>query len=334
MSRTPNNPGTSSPSSTSISAASASGPGTDFPAAPVDLRLVVVDMDGTLLDGEGRLPADLPRVLDRLHTRGITFAPASGRQYATLRDMFAGDGEDDGAPAGAPDGAPAGAQAGAHVGAPAGVTTFIAENGNVVVRDGEMTSADGIDPAIVDEVIAAVRTARAEGKPLGLVVCHPECAYVEADEAAFLDESAKYYHSLEVVGDLGEAREGAVKLAVFDADGSESTAAQLMHRRVGDRLDVAVSGEWWVDMMAPGSHKGHAVRELQEQLGVTPAQTAVFGDLLNDLEMMGTGELSFAMANAHPDVKAAANYGAPANTEAGVIVVLDRLLDEADSATA
>ena len=275
----------------------------DFPAAPVDLRLVVVDMDGTLLDGEGRLPAELPRMLDRLHARGIVFAPASGRQYATLRDMFAGVG---------------------------GLTTFIAENGNVVVRDGEMTAADGIDPGVVDAVIAAVRAARADGKPLGLVVCHPECAYVEVDEPAFLDESANYYHSLEVIGDLAEVRAGAMKLAVFDGDGSETTAAQLMHDEVGDRLEVAVSGKWWVDMMSPGSHKGHAVRALQERLGVTPAQTAVFGDLLNDLEMMGAGELSFAMANAHPDVKAASNYGAPANTENGVMVVLDRLLTESE----
>ena len=63
---------------------------------------------------------------------------------------------------------------------------------------------------------------------------------------------------------------------------------------------------------------------------MTPAQTAVFGDLLNDLEMMGAGELSFAMANAHPDVKAASNYGAPANTENGGMVVLDRLLTESE----
>ena len=57
--------------------------------APVDVRLVVVDMDGTLLDGHGRIPAGLWPLLGVMRERGIVFAPASGRQYATLATMFA-----------------------------------------------------------------------------------------------------------------------------------------------------------------------------------------------------------------------------------------------------
>lgn len=284
----------------------------DFPAAPADLRLVVVDMDGTLLDDAGALPADLPRVLDRLKSGGIAFTPASGRQYATLRDMFGGVRTESGAT----------------------VDSFIAENGNVVVRDGEISAADGMDPEIVDDVIDAVRAARAEGRPMGLIVCHPDRAYVEIDQPGFNAEAAKYYHSLAVVEDLHEVNGGAIKLAIFDERGSELEAAPLMERLVGGRLDVAVSGRCWVDMMVPGRDKGHAVRELQERLGVTPAQTAVFGDFLNDLQMMSAGEMSFAMTNAHEDIKAASNYLAPSNTDSGVVVTLDRLLDEAAAARA
>lgn len=284
----------------------------DFPAAPADLRLVVVDMDGTLLDDAGALPADLPRVLDRLKSGGIAFAPASGRQYATLRDMFGGVRTESGAT----------------------VDSFIAENGNVVVRDGEISAADGMDPEIVDDVIDAVRAARAEGRPMGLIVCHPDRAYVEIDQPGFNAEAAKYYQSRAVVEDLHEVNDGAIKLAIFDGRGSELEAAPLMERLVGGRLDVAVSGRCWVDMMVPGRDKGHAVRELQERLGVTPAQTAVFGDFLNDLQMMSAGEMSFAMANAHEDIKAASNYLAPSNTDSGVVVTLDRLLDEAAAARA
>lgn len=282
----------------------------DFPAAPADLRLVVVDMDGTLLDDGGNLPADLPRILDRLKAGGITFAPASGRQYATLRDMFGGVRTESGAT----------------------VDSFIAENGNVVVRDGEISAADGMDPGIVDEVIDAVRAARADGKPMGLIVCHPEVAYVEIDQPDFNAEAAKYYHSRATVDDLHEVNDGAIKLAIFDDRGSELDAAPMMERLVGGRLEVAVSGRCWVDMMVPGRHKGHAVAALQERLGVTPAQTAVFGDFLNDLQMMGAGDMSFAMANAHDDIKAASNYLAPSNTDSGVVVTLDRLLDEAAAA--
>lgn len=56
---------------------------------PQDIRLVVADMDGTLLDEHGRIPEGFWDMLARLRARGVEFVPASGRQYATLRNMFA-----------------------------------------------------------------------------------------------------------------------------------------------------------------------------------------------------------------------------------------------------
>ena len=50
---------------------------------PADPRLVVTDMDGTLLDGDGEVPDGLWEVLGQLEARGIAFAPASGRQLAS-----------------------------------------------------------------------------------------------------------------------------------------------------------------------------------------------------------------------------------------------------------
>ena len=79
----------------------------------IDLRLIAVDMDGTLLDANGAVPDDLWPLLDDLHDRGIAFAPASGRQYATLRRDF--DSHADG-------------------------MVFIAENGALI--DGEPVSKD------------------------------------------------------------------------------------------------------------------------------------------------------------------------------------------------
>ncbi len=58
-----------------------------------DIRLVAVDMDGTLLDGDGRVPEDLWPILERMRRAGALFAPASGRQYATLRREFEGHAE-------------------------------------------------------------------------------------------------------------------------------------------------------------------------------------------------------------------------------------------------
>jgi hypothetical protein len=57
---------------------------------PADIRLIVTDLDGTLLDDAGQAPRQLGRVLAQLRRRGVLFSPASGRQYAALARHFAG----------------------------------------------------------------------------------------------------------------------------------------------------------------------------------------------------------------------------------------------------
>ena len=52
------------------------------------IHLIACDMDGTLLDDDKRLPRDLFPALDALRAQGVSFAVASGRQYASLRRDF------------------------------------------------------------------------------------------------------------------------------------------------------------------------------------------------------------------------------------------------------
>ncbi|MFV0452686.1 MAG: HAD hydrolase family protein, partial [Propioniciclava sp.] len=82
----------------------------------------------------------------------------------------------------------------------------------------------------------------------------------------------------------------------------------------------------WVDIINPRVNKGSAIRALQQSLGVDPEQTIVFGDYLNDLEMLRVTPYSFAVANAHPEVIAAASGVVPANADHGVIRTLQVVL--------
>ena len=54
------------------------------------IQLVVSDIDGTLLqDGANTIPPAIFEQIARLRERGIRFCPASGRQYTSLRKLFA-----------------------------------------------------------------------------------------------------------------------------------------------------------------------------------------------------------------------------------------------------
>ncbi|HKP05758.1 MAG TPA: Cof-type HAD-IIB family hydrolase [Microbacterium sp.] len=269
-----------------------------MPFPSPDLRLIAVDMDGTLLDGHGRIPEALWPLLDRLHAGGIRFAPASGRQLATLQRAFAAHLDD---------------------------MVFIAENGAYVVEGGTEISSDAMDASFTASLVTRLRALAAAGRDLGVVVCGKRSAYIERADDAFLPEAEKYYARLEAVPDLLAVDDQILKVAIFDFADATATAPALDDLRATHQ--VVVSGAHWIDVMNQGVNKGVALRRLQAATGITPEQTAVFGDYLNDLEMMDAASLSFAMANAHPDVAARARYAAPSNLEHGVITTIEKLLD-------
>lgn len=276
--------------------------------AGADLRLAAVDMDGTLLDDDKNFPPGMDELLDLMDERGVTFAPASGRQVWTLIDMFPG-----------------------RLG-----MTVIGENGGIVMRDGVEVSSSPLDAPTVREVIRLVREATSgpDGIDGGLVMCGKQFAYVERTDEGFVEGVMPYYHRTKRVEDQNaiidaieadEIDDAIVKLAVY-VIGPVEPLAQATLANFADTHQYAISGANWADLQVQGVDKGSAVRDLQRFLGVERAQTAVFGDAGNDLSMMGVADLSFAMANASADVVEAARFVAPSNNEAGVIQVLRALL--------
>lgn len=271
-----------------------------------DLRLVVSDMDGTLLTSKSQQPAGLPDLIADLTARGILFVPASGRQLASLQREFPSLG------------------------------TFIAENGAVCMYRGTVIGAEYVPR---EAARAVVGNARELGAGTHAIWCTPEVAYVESTDPQFLKAAAPYYATIEPVDDLLEVDAEPVKVAVYapeQAAQAHSRLAQRMgSRSAGDEQDgdgqaggelhgytLAQSSPDWVDMFAATCDKGRAVRTLMSRLTIDAAQVAAFGDYLNDLPLLEAVEWSFAMANAHPSVQATARFCAPSNDDAGVLQVL------------
>ena len=74
------------------------------------------------------------------------------------------------------------------------------------------------------------------------------------------------------------------------------------------------------------AHKGHALELLMLEYDVAADELLVFGDFNNDLEMLALAEHSYAMANAHPNVLAAARHRTLSNDDRGVEHVLERIV--------
>lgn len=262
------------------------------------IKLVFCDMDGTLLDGQGNLPEGIGAMLAELKAHGVIFAPASGRQYAALLRHFRPWAED---------------------------LIFCAENGAYVVRRGEELFSATIAPALCEEIVH-----RATAVQGGYTVwCGKGYAYVTERNEAFFREMQQYFTEYKLVGSFDAVHDAAIKFSICDpveADAERTIYPSLQD--LSEELKVVVSSNYWVDVMQKDVNKGAAVRHVQQLLGIRPEECIAFGDYLNDVEMLGAVGESYAMENAHPKAKAAAQHIAPPNTQHGVLRILRRLLDE------
>ena len=81
-----------------------------------------------------------------------------------------------------------------------------------------------------------------------------------------------------------------------------------------------------IEINSMGANKGAALRGLCAYLGIDPADTAAFGDGSNDISMLREAGVGVAMANAEPEVKAAADVVTDSNNDVGVAKMIRKLI--------
>lgn len=268
----------------------------------MDIKLVVTDLDGTLLNDLKEIDPSFWPTHQQLLQKGVLFSVASGRQIHTIEKDFERIAAD---------------------------TLFIAENGTLVRYRGEDLYVNSLETGNLHELLQTAR----QIPGVELVLCGRRSAYMEQKDPLLVEEAGKYYHRLEVVDRLDEVQDEVLKLALYDKLGAENNSAQKL-QHFGDRYKVTVSGEHWLDVTNLDANKGNAVRRAQEKLGIGSEQTMVFGDFLNDLEMMEAADHSYAMKNAHPIIRERARFITNRdNNHNGVVDTVVRLLLQPQAAT-
>jgi Cof subfamily protein (haloacid dehalogenase superfamily) len=136
-------------------------------------------------------------------------------------------------------------------------------------------------------------------------------------------------HDPTIVTDFKPYLTGACKIV-----GASSDAALLMRceaamkEAVGTRATAVRSQTYYLDVTPPGHDKGTFVEAMAKRLGVPTSEVAVIGDMQNDLPMFAKGGISFAMGNATDDVKRQATHVTASNEEDGFAKAMDVVLKE------
>lgn len=255
------------------------------------IKLIASDMDGTLLNEHDKLNEEVFYIIEKLKERHIIFVAASGRQYFNLENKFSKVKND---------------------------IIFAAENGSFVIYEGEEIYSSSIDKNVVKELIKIGR----EVDACEIILCGKKSAYIEKNYKKFIDEVEKYYLKYKVVEDLNEVEDDILKFTICDFKGSSKNSNNIFKPIFGQSLQIAISGEIWLDIINKDMNKGVAIKYIQDKLNITPEETMVFGDYFNDLEMFKSAYYSYAMDNAPEEVKKHARFIAKSNRENGVLEVI------------
>ena len=259
-----------------------------------NIKLIATDMDGTLLNSRHELNESFFPVFRKLKDKGIIFVAASGRQYFNMEKVLK-EVKDE--------------------------VIFAAENGSYIVFQDQEIHVQDMDGSIVKELIKIARNI----PDAYAIICGKKKAYVESTEPAFLDHLKLYFERYEIVEDLLLVEDDQfLKFTVCDLAGSEVNSYPHF-KRFEEQLKVKVSGPIWLDISHKNANKGRAMEVLQAKFNVSAEQTMAFGDYLNDLEMLEKTHYSYAMANAHPDIKKIARFIAKSNDENGVVEILSEV---------
>jgi hydroxymethylpyrimidine pyrophosphatase-like HAD family hydrolase len=260
----------------------------------VKRRMIVCDLDGTLLDSGGRVSRYTRATVRRAQEAGHVFVIATARPVRDTRHVAAALG---------------------------GAPVAVCGNGSVVfdfARD-EVVGYHPIAPARLVAALAVLRD-RFPGVRLGA-----ECGLELALEDAF-ELPAPLSRDARRVGRLEQALglDGAGKLLVQ----LEGAARQYYEsiRVLLDGCEVTVSADVFCEVMRGGVTKASALETMAGRLGFRSADVIAFGDMPNDLPMLTWAGTAVAVANAHPTVLGSVDEVTASNDDDGVAAWLRRLV--------
>lgn len=265
--------------------------------------LVASDVDGTLLDPLEQVSPRTSAVIARVTAADTPFVLVSGRPPRWIP----------------------------RVARDAGLTGYaVCSNGGIVydIGNDRVISAHDLAPILLHDAADALRHALPEARLAAERMTEGLVPFVT--EAGFrnpwgnpVGEQGEETNDVPLAEVLGHP---ATKLMVRHRELSSQALAEAASAVLdGAELEITYStNHGLIEISAAGITKATGLAEVCELLSVDQRRVVAFGDMPNDLPMLDWAWHGVAMANAHPEVLAAADEVTAPNTEDGVAQVLER----------
>jgi len=263
----------------------------------VSIRLLLADVDGTLVTPDKVLTERTVAAVHRLKDAGILFAITSGRPPRGMSMLTR----------------------------PLDLTTPIsAFNGGVIVdRDLSVIEQRVIPPELVPPIIDELAS-----HDLSVWLYRGSDWYVQDRKGPHVDRETATVRFEATVLDSYEGLESDVAKLVGVSDDHDAVAAAsaAAHDRFGDHVSASLSQPYYVDVTHPDANKGFVAKYLAARYKIPSGEIATIGDMPNDVLMFAHSGLSIAMANASPEVQRAARRVTASNEEEGFALAVERFI--------
>jgi Cof subfamily protein (haloacid dehalogenase superfamily) len=269
------------------------------------IRLVVSDVDGTLVTPDKQLTERTKAAVRKLAEANIAFAITSGRPARGMR-MFV---------------------------EPLGLRTPLGGfNGGIVVHPDAKLAPIEVKAMAPDIVVAVIRGLIRRGFD-PWVYQYNDWVLRDPNAAHAAHEQANVRFAPIVTKDLERHIDGVVKIVGVSDDMALMEACENEAReRFGGVISAARSRPHFLDITRPDANKGAFVQRLSRELGVPREAIATLGDMPNDVHMFAHSGLSIVMGQASEELKRAATTVTKSNTEEGFAEAIERyVLGDAES---
>ena len=262
-----------------------------------DIRLLLADVDGTLVT-QGKLLTDRAvEAVGKLREADVLFAITSGRPPRGMQMLIE----------------------------PLALTTPIsAFNGGIVVQ-ADMTV---LEKKVIPRELAPAIIAALESSGLDVWIYRGADWYLRDPHAPHVarERSTVQFDPTVVESFDGLTDDVAKLVGVSDDPDRMASVAGATHEEFGDHVSAALSQPYYLDVTHPRANKGEVVKFLSRRYRIPEEQIATIGDMPNDVLMFARSGLSIAMGQSDREVKRAARRVTRSNEQDGFAHAVERFV--------
>ncbi len=265
---------------------------------PQPIRMVIADVDGTLVTQEKVLTKRAAEAVLRLHEAGIHFGITSGRPPRGMAMLID----------------------------PLKLTQPLAAfNGGVLIKPDLKTVVDQkfLPAGVPEKVIEAI-----ENHGLDVWVYTDTEWFVRDPNAAHVAREQWTVKFPPTVVKTFAGLLGRVAKIVGVSDDLERVAKceKDVQQAGGTHISAARSQPYYLDVTHPQANKGEVALSISRLLNIPAAEIATLGDMPNDVLMFKKSGVSIAMGNASPEVQASATYVTSTNEDEGFAKAIEKFV--------